>query len=215
MRKVGCFFSGEAGPASAATWAGTIGLVVTRAVVLIRLTRFRSTLCCAKPNHGFWTCQHLGVFFSAAAAAHPVGQRRVAKGNDGDGSGRQHPRRSDAKKKKRKNEWFFDMTSCIAESGTSSFVRPDASSGRRRRAKRHLKIFPPNGPVWGGAQARLRGSAQKKSAFSTAFAVVRRCIDILRPTSGDACRRPSRRWVGRVRHPVRTPPNHPTRSPPP
>jgi hypothetical protein len=40
-----CVFPGEASPASTAIWVRTMGCVVSRAVVLIRLTRFRSKCC--------------------------------------------------------------------------------------------------------------------------------------------------------------------------
>jgi hypothetical protein len=111
-------FSGEASPASAAAWAGTIGLVVTRAVVLIRLTRFRSTLCCAKPNHGFWTCQHLGEIFLGPPpppARRDGGERgwEIAVTDPASNVGTEA-----ARKKKRKNERFFDMHSPDAESGS-------------------------------------------------------------------------------------------------
>ena len=45
MEKGRCVFPGEARPASTAFGVRTMGCVVPRAVVLIRLTRFRSMLC--------------------------------------------------------------------------------------------------------------------------------------------------------------------------
>lgn len=45
LKRVRCVFPGEASPASTAIWVRTMGCVVSRAVVLIRLTRFRSKCC--------------------------------------------------------------------------------------------------------------------------------------------------------------------------
>lgn len=45
LKKVRCVFPGEARPASTVIPVRTMGCVVSRAVVLIRLTRFRSMLC--------------------------------------------------------------------------------------------------------------------------------------------------------------------------
>jgi hypothetical protein len=45
MKEVLCVFPGEASPASTVIPVRTMGCVVFRAVVLIRLTRFRRTLC--------------------------------------------------------------------------------------------------------------------------------------------------------------------------
>lgn len=45
MKEVLCVFPGEARPASTVIPVRTMGCVVFRAVVLIRLTRFRRTLC--------------------------------------------------------------------------------------------------------------------------------------------------------------------------
>lgn len=45
LKRVRCVFPGEARPASTVIPVRTMGCVVSRAVVLIRLTRFRSMLC--------------------------------------------------------------------------------------------------------------------------------------------------------------------------
>ncbi len=89
------------------------------------------------------------------------------------------PSTTPREKKRRKNECFFDIASNDASSRSRSALPVIASPGWSRRPKRHLKIFPPNGPVWGGAQARLRGFAQKKSIVATVFAAVRRCVGAL------------------------------------
>lgn len=80
MKEARCVFPGEASPASAAIWVRTMGWVVSRAVVLIRLTRFRSKRCLGRNLitvfSGVNTCAQL--FFRGRC-------RRPAPDGDGDG----------------------------------------------------------------------------------------------------------------------------------
>ena len=66
MKEVLCVFPGEASPASTAFRVRTMGCVVSRAFVLIRLTRFRSMLCLGRNLitvfQGVNTCAQLFSF---------------------------------------------------------------------------------------------------------------------------------------------------------
>lgn len=52
--------------------------VVLRVLMSIRFTRLRSNVCWAKPNHGFFYCQHFYAIFFSMARAPPTPHAALA-----------------------------------------------------------------------------------------------------------------------------------------
>lgn len=108
MKTGRCVFPGEARPASTANRVRTMGCVVPRAVVLIRLTRFRSMLCLGR--NLITVFQGVNTFAQLFSTGRHGGMAAARADGGGDASSPEvagSPCRQPHEKKHRENASFF------------------------------------------------------------------------------------------------------------